>query len=87
MRTQHTGEGGFSDKAIRKKGVEDIRCSARDTDCIAEYLFGAGGGFGGGTSITAAGECQGGNTTLDKSYRQDPHGQRRGLLGMGNVGE
>ena len=46
------GEGGFSDKAKRKTGVEYTRRSAHDTDCIAEYLFGAGGGFGGGTLST-----------------------------------
>ena len=60
----------------------------RNTDCVIEYPFKAGGGGGGGRGgAVSAGtrEYQSGNTAEDKSDRQDLHTLRRRILGFGNV--
>ena len=73
MRTKCTGKGGFSDKSTERAGIEGIRRRLHDTCRIAEYTFGAGGGFGGGALSAADRERRVGNTPRDEANQRDPH--------------
>ena len=62
-----TGEGRVSEKSTGRTGVEGIRSGTHNTDCIAEYPFGRGREFGGGTLRAAASERWGRNTPRDRA--------------------